>query len=56
MRAVVRWLMKHMVLLSLLTAPAAGCSTESDDSTADATTSASIATTGLGRFVAEEGR
>jgi hypothetical protein len=33
MRAVVRWLMKHVVLLSLLTAPAAGCSAESDDST-----------------------
>jgi uncharacterized protein DUF732 len=53
MRAVVRWLMKPVVLLSLLTAPAAGCSTESDDSTADATTSSSIATAGPGRFVAE---
>ena len=54
MRAVVRWLMKHMVLLSLLTAPAAACSAEGDDSTADATTSSSIiATTGPGPFVAE---
>jgi hypothetical protein len=53
MRAVVRWLMKHAVLLSLLTAPAAGCSTESDDSTADATTASSIATAGPVRFVAE---
>ena len=53
MRAVVRWLMKHVVLLSLLTAPAAGCSTESDDSTADATTSSSIAKAGPVPFVAE---
>jgi hypothetical protein len=45
--------MRHVVLLSLLTAPAAGCSTERDDSTADATTSSSIATPGAGRFVAE---
>ena len=53
MPAVVRWLMKHMALLSLLTAPTAGCSAESDDSTADATTSSSIATAGPGTFVAE---
>ena len=53
MRAVVRWLMKHVVLLSLLTAPAAGCSAASDDSTADATASSSIATPGPGPFVAE---
>ena len=52
MPAVVRWLMKHAALLSLLTAPTAGCSAESDDSTADATTS-SIATAGPGPFVAE---
>jgi hypothetical protein len=54
MRAVVRWLMKHVVLLSLLTAPAAGCSAERDDSTADATTtSSSMATAGPVPFVAE---
>jgi hypothetical protein len=53
MRAVVRWLTKHVALLSLLAAPAAGCSAESDDSTADATTSSSIATAGPGPFVAE---
>jgi hypothetical protein len=53
MRAGVRWLIKHVVLLSLLTAPAAGCSAERDDSTADATTSSSMATAGPGRFVAE---
>jgi Protein of unknown function (DUF732) len=53
MRAVVRWLMKHVVLLSLLTAPATGCSAQSDDSTTDATTSSSIATTGPGPFVTE---
>jgi hypothetical protein len=53
MRAVVRWLMKHVVLLSLLTAPAAGCSAERDDSTADATTSSSIATEGPIAFVAQ---
>ena len=52
MRAGVRWLIKHVVLLSLLTALAAGCSSERDD-TADATTSSSIATPGPGRFVAE---
>jgi hypothetical protein len=53
MRAVVRWLMKHVVLLSLLTAPAAGCSAERDDRTADVTTSSSMATEGPIRFVAE---
>jgi hypothetical protein len=53
MRAVVRWLMQHVVLFSLLTASAAGCSTERDDSTADATTSSSMATAGPGPFVAE---
>jgi hypothetical protein len=53
MRAVVRWLMKCVVLLSLLTAPAAGCGAESDDSTADATASSSIATPRPGPFVAE---
>ena len=53
MRVVVRWLIKRAVLLSLLTVPAAGCSAESDDSTADATTSSSIATVGPVRFVAE---
>jgi hypothetical protein len=42
-----------MVLLSLLTAPAAGCSAEGDDSTADATTSSSIVTTGPGPFVTD---
>ena len=51
MRVVVRWLIKRVVLLSLLTAPAAGRSAESDDSTADATTSSSVAT--AGPFVAE---
>jgi hypothetical protein len=45
--------MKHVVLLGLLTAPAAGCSTESDDSTADATISSSIAAAGPVPFVAE---
>jgi hypothetical protein len=53
MRAVVRWLTQHVALLSLLTAPAAGCSTESDNSPADATTSSSTATTGPGLFVAQ---
>ena len=53
MRAVVRWLMKHVVLLSLLTAPAAACSAENDDSPADATTSSSIATAGPVPFVTE---
>jgi hypothetical protein len=54
MRAVVRWLMKRVVLLSLLAAPAAGCNAEGNDSTADATTtSSSIPTAGPGPFVAE---
>jgi hypothetical protein len=53
MRAVDRWLMKHVVLLSLLTAPAAGCSTESDNSPADATTSSATAAAGPVVFVAE---
>jgi Protein of unknown function (DUF732) len=53
MRVVVRWLIKRVVLLSLLTAPAAGCSAEGDDSTADATTSSSVAPAGPGPFVAE---
>jgi hypothetical protein len=44
--------MKHVVLLGLLTAPAAGCA-ERDDSTADATTSSSIATAGPVPFVGE---
>ena len=45
--------MKHVVLFSLLTAPAAGCSADRDDSPADATTSSSVATAGRGRFVAD---
>ena len=49
---VVRWLMQPVVLLGLLTAPAAGCSAERDDSTADPTTSA-MATAGPVTFVAE---
>jgi hypothetical protein len=53
MRAMARWLIKHVALLSLLTAPAVGCSAESDDGTADATTSSSIATPSPGPFVAE---
>jgi Protein of unknown function (DUF732) len=53
MRAVARWLIQRVVLLSLLTAPAAGCTTEKDDSTADATTSSSIATAGPVPFVTE---
>jgi hypothetical protein len=50
---VVRWLMKHVVLLSILAAWTAGCSTQNDDSTANATTSSSIATAGLVPFVTE---
>jgi hypothetical protein len=53
MRVVVRWLIKRVVLLSLLTAPAAGCSAEGDDSIADATTSSSVTTAGPEPFVAE---
>ena len=53
MRAVVRWLMKHMVLLGLLTTTAASCSAKSDNSPPHATTSSSTATTGPVAFVAE---
>jgi hypothetical protein len=49
----VRWLMRHVVLLGLLTAPAAGCSAERDASTADPTTSPAMATAGPAAFVAE---
>ena len=42
-----------MVLIDLLTAPAAGCSTENDNSPADATTSSSTPTPGPVGFVAE---
>ena len=45
--------MKHVVLLGLLTAPAAGCGAERDDSPAEATTSSAMATAGSGAFVAE---
>ena len=45
--------MQQVVLLGLLTAPAAGCSAERDDSPADATTSSAMATAGSGAFVAE---
>jgi Protein of unknown function (DUF732) len=54
MRAVVRWLMKHVVLLGILTLPSTGCGQESDNSTADATTtSSSTAMAGPVPFVAE---
>jgi Protein of unknown function (DUF732) len=53
MRVVIRWLMKHVVLLCILTAAAAGCSTDNDNNTADATTSSSIATAGPVPFVIE---
>jgi Protein of unknown function (DUF732) len=45
--------MKHVVLLGLLTAPAMGCSAESDDSTAGPPTSSAMATAGPAAFVAE---
>jgi hypothetical protein len=54
MRAVVRWLMNHGVLLGLLALSGAGCSAETNNSTTDATTtSSSTATAGPGLFVAE---
>jgi hypothetical protein len=45
--------MKHVVLLGLLTAPAAACSAERDDSPADATTTSATATAGSMAFVAQ---
>jgi hypothetical protein len=54
MRAVVRWLMNHGVLLGLLALSGASCSAETNNSTTDATTtSSSTATAGPGPFVAE---
>lgn len=54
MRAVVRWLMNHGVLLGLLTLSGAGCSAETNNSTTGATTTSSAtATAGPGPFVAE---
>ena len=53
MPTVVQWLIKHVALLSLLTAPVAACSAERDDSPADATTTSSIPTPRPGSFIAE---
>jgi hypothetical protein len=53
MRAVVRWLTKYVVFLGVLALPGAGCSQQSANSTADATTSLSTATAAPAAFVAE---
>ena len=53
MRAVVRWLTRYVTLLGVLAMPGTGCSAETNNSTRDATTSSSTATTGPGPFVAE---
>jgi Protein of unknown function (DUF732) len=53
MRVVVRWLTRYVVLLGVLTLPSTGCGQESNNGTADATTSSSTATAGPGPFVAE---
>jgi Protein of unknown function (DUF732) len=52
MRAVVQGLMKPVLLLGILTLPSTGCSQQSKNSTADATTS-SAPTAGPTAFVAE---
>jgi hypothetical protein len=53
MRAVVRWLMKPVVLLGLVALPSTGCGQEGDNSTADTITSSSTAPAGPAPFVAE---
>jgi hypothetical protein len=54
MRVVVRWLVKHVVLLGVLTLPSTGCSTQTNNSTADATTTtSSTPTTDPSAFAAE---
>ena len=56
MRVVVRWLARYVALLGVLTLPGAGCSQQSDRSTADATATASSSSTAPARstaFVAE---
>jgi hypothetical protein len=52
MRAVVRWLLKPVVLLGFVTLPSTGCG-QGDNSTADTTTSSSTASAGPAPFVAE---
>jgi hypothetical protein len=54
MRVVVRWLTKYVVLLGVLALPGAGCSQQSANSAADATTtSLSTATPRPAAFVAQ---
>jgi hypothetical protein len=54
MRALVRWLMKPVVLLGILTLPSTACGQENDNSTADATTTSPSATmAGPVPFIAE---
>ena len=54
MRAVVRWLTRHVALLGLLALPSTGCGNETNNNTTDATTtSSSTATTGPVAFVAQ---
>jgi hypothetical protein len=53
MRAIVRWLMKHAVLVGILTLPSTACSQQSDNNKADATTSSSTTRPGPAAFVAE---
>jgi hypothetical protein len=53
MRVVIRWLTRYVTLLGVLALPGTGCSAETNNSTRDATTSSSTATTGSGPFVAE---
>lgn len=53
MRAVVPWLTRYVALLGLLALPSTGCGKETNNDTADATTSSSTATTGPVAFVAQ---
>jgi hypothetical protein len=54
MRVVIRWLTRYVTLLGVLVLPGAGCSQESDNSTADATTTfPSTTTAGPAAFEAE---
>lgn len=50
---VIRWLMKHAVLLSLLSLVSAGCGQVRSNGATDATTTSSTPTAGPGRYIAE---
>jgi hypothetical protein len=50
---VIRWLMKHAVLLGLLSLVSAGCGQVRSNGATDATMTSSTPTAGLGRYITE---